>query len=167
MENPPEEQKKKKKRGFLGWLWVLFCLFLFVLAISIGFFYWQDTKVTAWILDLYTQRLAHVLTSPEYYQISDDLEYRKEAEGKEKSKDFSASEHQKKILNEREIEAKTIFSGMVKSYKDCPSHEWYQSLKELNLQLKTIFHDAKVSPKEFKTFLDQVKKISEQYQKPK
>lgn len=139
MANPPKE-KKKKKRGFFGCLWILFWLFVIVIGVSSGLFYWQRPLVTGYLLDFYTQRLTYVLTSKEHYHITADQEYRQEAEGKEKTPGFDSNSLQHKILEKRREEVKTAFKSLVEVYKVSPNEEgWYKSFKELNSKLKNIF----------------------------
>ncbi len=158
---------KKKKRGFLGYLWLIFLCFLVLLGLGLGFFYLQQHLVTGWLLQWYGTRLAVVLTDPGHYQILGDQEYLKILADQQKNPGFSAEKLQQEILAKRQQEAQTCFQSLVSAYRATPNIDWVPRFQELQKSLREMLQDSQVSPVEFSQFLDMVQKATEVPEKAK
>lgn len=147
-ETAEKEPVPKKKRGFLGYLMILFLIFVVLLLGATGVAYWKRHYFTEKFLNFYAGKLAASIA--EQYQIPDSPEEKLKTE--------------QQIRTEKKETAEKVFKELVKAYGE--SHKdvtWYDSLKELNYEVKGIFEDHEVSCEELDALLAKVTAVTTRY----
>lgn len=145
-EEKEPQSKPKKKRGFLGWLMIVFMIFVVLVAAATGLVYWKRQNLTKVFLKFYAGKVSDVLI--QHYQIEEDRQGKTDRE----------------ILNEREKELADVREALLDAYCNNASDTgWYESLKSLDATLKDILRDQKVSSEEFGNFIKQVRQIAEKH----
>ncbi|HON44681.1 MAG TPA: hypothetical protein P5543_00395 [Planctomycetota bacterium] len=152
-ENAPEEKKIKKKRGFVGWLWLLFKIVLFFLVLFSLILYWKFYLLLGYGLNGYAYCLSNSLTSSGNYQWEVDVQ------GPEYEK--ATPEQRQIIIQTKQQDIYQIFDNFVKKYKEAPGEHWDSILIKISEKITEIYQDAKISPDELESFCTMIEQITE------
>lgn len=158
-KDPQDQPKPKKKRGFLGWLLILFMIFVMFIGVGSGaIYFWKLKWATVEVMKLYGDRLAVVIG--QHYNHQEDQKF---ISKKQEYAGRSDSLLRDEIIQMRQNQASTAFHELIAVYEKSNAKDWHNALQRLNVSLKNIFSDRKISPEEFTSFLEQVQKITNHY----
>lgn len=159
VQNPP---KPKAKIGFLGYLWRFFLIFLALLLLFTGFFYFQRPLVTGWFMNLYFMRLSSVLVSADYYNLVESVNYTPKLEVEKKKPDFLVENFDQQFRQEKRQELQDSFQILLSAYAQNPQQDWMTTFNHLSQHLEKIFQDHKVTEQELDDLKTKVKSLAQE-----
>lgn len=143
----PDTIEKKHKLLTCLW-WFFLCFVAIVMGFGI-FFYFQQTLVTTWALEIYSTRLSSVLTEEGHYKYLDDSQYPTELAAKKNSSNFEESAFRQNFLSQRRQEIYSLLKKLIQAYCEKPEADWLTIWRGISQDTQNILEDEKVTPQEF------------------